>query len=62
MIIYEEMIASDIFDLIMGNDMHSTMDFSTIFDRAYIDHDNAKIYLLTSDYNASQFRVVIERV
>lgn len=60
--IFESDIADDVYDLIMGNTMHATMDFSRLFDRAYVDRDNAKIYLLDSGNNSSQFKITIERV
>lgn len=58
----EETVISDIYDALMGNTMHKTLNFPIEFDRSYFDSDGAKIYLLSTDKNMREFKITIERV
>ena len=59
---YESDIADDVYDVIFKNTQHPVIDFCQDFDRAYVDRDNAKIYLLSSGHAVKQYKITIERV
>ena len=58
----QKTVISDIYDVLMDNTMHPTIHFLLQFGRAYFDADEEKIYLLSTNKNASEFKITIERV
>jgi hypothetical protein len=61
--LFESDIADDVYDILFKNTQYKTIDFCNQFDRAYVDRNNAKIYLLDSATDGKpQFKITIERV
>jgi hypothetical protein len=59
---YESDISDDVYDILFNNTQHKTIDFCAEFDRAYVDRDNACIYLLDSSLEKPQFKLRVERM
>lgn len=58
----QKTVISDIYDVLMDNTMHPTIHFPLQFNRAYFDADEEKIYLLSTNKNAAEFKITIERI
>ena len=60
--LYECDIIDDIYDVLFCNTDHAPMNFCKVFDRSYVESDHARIFLLSRDDDAEQFKITIERV